>query len=101
MTVSLDKPAQIGMWRVLSAISQLTSELSTGHNWYGKTSVYKGIRLNFIDGLPERATKQNKCLALATFLENLDDATKAGPVCTHAAQVLSDTLAANGWQISR
>jgi hypothetical protein len=100
MTVSLDKPEQIGAWRVLSAISQLTSEISTGHNWYGRTSVYVGVRMNFIDGLPPRATLQNKCLALYTFLSNLPQEILDGPVCTRAAKVLADKMAEKDWVLS-
>jgi hypothetical protein len=101
MTVSLDKPEQINAWYVLSAVSQLSSEISTGHNWYGRTSVYTGIRANLIEGLPARATKRNKILALATMLENLPADVLAGPVCTRAAKVLSDALAAEGLVITR
>lgn len=101
MSVSLDKPEQIGAWRVLSAVSQLASEIKTGENWYGRRSVYAGVRMHFIDGLPERATKRNKCLALATFLENLPEEILAGEVCTRARTVLDEALTANGWIVSR
>lgn len=100
MTTSLDTPAKIGAWRVLSAVSQLALEIKTGQNYYGRTSVYKAIRLHFIDGLPERATLRNKCLALATFLTNLPEDIKAGPVCTSASQTLATALAENGWTIT-
>jgi hypothetical protein len=93
-------PEGINMWRVLSAVSQLGLELSTGTNFYGRTSVYTGIQRNMVDGLPVRATKRNKCLALATILGHMDASTLAGPVCTRAARVLADVMAEEGWLMS-
>jgi hypothetical protein len=98
MTVVLDQPAQIANWRLMSAVSQLALEVSTGENFYGsKGSVYHPIRRDYIDGLPARATMRNKCLALATFLNNLPD----GPVVRNARKSLEERLAKEGWQISQ
>lgn len=93
---TIDTPAGISNWRLMSAISQLSLELSTGTNFYGKVSVYKAIRRDYIEGLPERATFNNKCLALRTFLDNLDEVTLAGPVCTRAQEVLTRVMAEKG-----
>lgn len=98
MSTVLDQPGQINAWYVLSAISQLSSEISTGQNWYGRTSVYAGIRRNLIDGLPPRATLQNKCLALATLIQNSPQ--PEGPVTTRAREVFRKALADNGWEIN-
>lgn len=60
----------IQAWYVLSAISQLSLEISTGRNFYGKRSVYSGLAQHGLLA-PERgktATKRNKMLALADIL---------------------------------
>jgi hypothetical protein len=60
----------ITAWYVLSAISQLSLELKTGQNFYGKRSVYSGLAQHGLLA-PERgtrATKRNKMLALADIL---------------------------------
>ena len=102
LTVTIiDTPQGISNWRLMSAISQLSLELTTGQNFYGKVSVYKAIRRDYIEGLPERATLQNKCLAMRTFLDNLPDDVKAGPVCTRAAESLAKVMAEKGWQFAR
>lgn len=96
MTTTIDTPEGIQRWYLLSAISQLGLELSTGRNFYGKTSVYKGIRLNLVDGLPERATLRNKCLAMVTLLQHAP----AGPVAARAQAALAKVLSENGWVIT-
>lgn len=100
MTVSLETPEQISYWYFASAVSQLTYELKTGHNYYGKTSVYKGIRMNMIPGLPARATVRNKLLALATLLDAVGDGQADGPVFVSARQVLAAKLEELGLEIN-
>ena len=91
MTI-IDTPNGIANWRFASAVSLLSLEISTGRNYYGKVSVYKAIRRDYIDGLPERATVDNKILALMTLLENATDEFRAGPVATRALEVVRDNL---------
>ena len=98
MTVVIDTPAGISNWYFLSAVSQLTLELQTGRNYYGKTSVYKGIRLNFIPGLPARATKRNKVLALGCLLNSSSDQT--GPLFEKGREVLASTLEEMGLELN-
>lgn len=86
----LDNPPAISMWYVLSAVSQLTFELKTGRNYYGKTSVYTGIRRNMIADLPARATVPNKLIALNCILTNCPDET--GEVWDEARTVLAAKL---------
>lgn len=88
---------QISNWYFLSAVSQLTLELETGHNYYGKVSVYKGIRARFIPALPARATVQNKLIAMATLLEAVDG--EPGEVFEHARKVLAAKLAELGLEL--
>lgn len=98
---TIDTPQGIANWRLMSAISQLSLELSTGTNFYGKVSVYKAIRRDYIDGLPERATFANRCLALRTFLDNLPQEVLDGPVCTRAAETLTRVMAEKGMAFTR
>lgn len=95
MTVVIDTPAGIAHVRLAAVVSALSLELQGLQRSRG--SIYHVIRRDYIDGLPARATLQNKCLAMATFLENLPD----GPVVQRARTVLAETLAKNGWQINR
>jgi hypothetical protein len=98
MSFTLDTPAQINNWYVLSAVSQLALEIKTGHNFYAAGSVYKGIRANLVDGLPPRATMRNKLMCLATLLENLP---AGGAVVESARETLNAKLEELGLQISR
>lgn len=92
MTI-IDTPEGISNWRFMSAVSQLSLELSTGTNFYGsRGSVYGPIRRDYIPGLPERATKRNKLIALATLLEGQP----AGPVVDRARATLAEVLDAAG-----
>jgi len=96
---TLDTPAQISNWHFLSAVSQLTFELETGKNWYGKTSVYKGIRNLFIPGLPPRATVQNKLVAMGMMLEAAEG--DDGEVFDKARTVLAAKLEELGLELTR
>lgn len=93
MTV-LDQPAQITSWVYLSAVSQLSQEISTRTNYYGKRSVYSGIRGRIIPAemLPARATRTNKVLALTMLVYG-----QAGSaVIDRAREVLADVAAVEG-----
>lgn len=96
MTIILDTPAQIQGWYFLSAVSQLAFELKSGHNWYGKTSVLKGIQAR--GWAPAgRATRRAKILALAHLL----DEQPAGPVIDLARTTLQEALDADGLVLTR
>jgi hypothetical protein len=75
MTVLTQENGGIRAWFVLSAISQLSLEISTGRNFYGKRSVYSGLAQHGLlaEGSPTRATKRNKMLALANILTMCKD----------------------------
>jgi hypothetical protein len=75
MTVLTQENGGISAWFVLSAISQLSLEIKTGRNFYGKRSVYSGLaqRGLLAPGSPTRATKRNKMLALANLLTMCED----------------------------
>lgn len=98
MSFVLDQPAQISNWYFLSAISQLSLEIKTGRNFYGKVSVYKPLRERYMPGFPARATVQNKLLMLATLLEAAPD--EDGPVFTSARATLADKLAELGLELT-
>lgn len=89
---TIDTPAGISHWYFMSAVSQLGLELKTGLNYYGKTSVYKGIRQNMMPDLPPRATVVNKCVALATLLHEQP----ASPVIDLARKTLDEKCAELG-----
>lgn len=74
MTV-IDTPQGISHWFLLSAVSQLGLEIKTGRNFYGKRSVYSGLRQHGLlaPERPDRATKRNKMLALADILDAASD----------------------------
>lgn len=92
----------IDFWRFASAVSQLSFELDTGRNWYGKTSVYKGIRLNFIPGLPARATVRNKLVALGCMLDAVPADKRAdGGTFNKAEKVLAAKLEELGLELNR
>lgn len=95
----LDQPAQISNWYFLSAVSQLTLELETGRNYYGKTSVYKGIRMRFIPGLPERATVRNKLVAMGCLLDAVEG--EDSEVFAKARTVLQVKLNELGLELTR
>lgn len=90
----LDTPAQINGWYYMSAVSQLTLEIRTGHNYYGKTSAYTGIRGRIIpaDMIPARATRTNKIMALTLLCYGQD----SGPVIDGARKVLAEVEATEG-----
>lgn len=92
MTVSLDTPAQIGAWQYLSAVSLLALEIKTKTNYYGKTSVYTGIRRNTSivpaesqEMFPVRATRANKVLLLTALCYGQP----SGPVVDSARDTLA------------
>jgi hypothetical protein len=66
--IVLDRPEQISAWVFLSAISQLALEVKTGQNYYGRTSVLKGIQAKGWTSVTGKATKINKVTALAELL---------------------------------
>lgn len=85
MTTVLDKPEQITAWYYLSAVSQLALELKSGHNYYGRTSVLKGIQQR--GWAPAgKATRLNKALALAGLLYEQP----SSPVIDLARQTLAE-----------
>lgn len=85
MTI-IDTPEGIATWRYLSAVSQLSLEISTGMNYYGKTSVLTALCNQGV--FPAmRATKKNKLIALATLVDNMGD--DDGPVVTRAREVIA------------
>jgi len=67
-TTVLDTPEGINTWFYLSAVSQLGLEIKTGRNYYGRTSVLKGIQARGMTSVTGNATKINKMLALAELL---------------------------------
>ena len=89
--VILDTPAQINGWQYLSAVSQLTSEIETGRNWYGKTSTLTALVRRGIFP-PQRATRTNKMLALAMLIHDVP----GGPVVDHARKALAKACAEDG-----
>lgn len=87
-TTVIDTPAGIANWYYLSAVSQLTLELRTGRNYYGRTSVLTAL-VNRGWFEPQRATKRNKLIALATLIDNAgDEAT--GPVFDRAIETVAN-----------
>lgn len=86
-TIVLDQPAQISGWFYLSAVSQLTTEIRTKTNYYGKVSAYSGIRGKIIPAemLPPRATRVNKIMALTMLCWDQP----GGPVIDAAREVLA------------
>lgn len=97
MTV-IDTPAGINHFRLAATISALSLELKGMQMSRG--SVYHIIRRDYIEGLPERATLRNKCLAMRTFLDNVPEDFRNGPVCALAAETLTQVMAEKGWQFT-
>lgn len=93
---TIDTPRAISHWYFMSAVSQLGLELKTGLNYYGKTSVYKAIRLRMLPDAPPRATAVNKCVMLATLLHEQP----AGPVVDLARKTLDEKCAELGIEIT-
>lgn len=89
---TIDTPQAISHWYFMSAVSQLGLEIKTGLNYYGKTSVYKALRLRMFPDAPARATVVNKCVMLATLLEDQP----AGPVIDLARKTLDEKCAELG-----
>jgi hypothetical protein len=103
MTVLTRENGGIQAWFVLSAISQLSLEISTGRNFYGKRSVYGGLAQHGLlaEGRPARATKRNKMLALADILDMCDENGLAtGAVGRTARETLATACAEMGVVIS-
>ena len=98
MTV-IDTPQGISHFHLAATISALSLELKGMQHSRG--SVYHVIRRNYIDGLPERATLRNKCLAMRTFLDNVPADMANGPVCTMARSTLEQVMAEKGWAFTR
>lgn len=94
MSVVLDTPAQISGWVYMSAISQITLEIKTGTNFYGKVSAYKGVRGRIIPAemLPARATRLNKIMALTMLVWGQP----SGPVVDSARDLLGKIAAEEG-----
>lgn len=104
MTVLTQENGGIRAWFVLSAISQLSLEISTGRNYYGKRSVYSGLAQHGLlaEGAPTRATKRNKMLALANILTMCEDNDlSTGEVGLRAKQVLATACDEEGVVIER
>lgn len=97
MTV-IDTPQGIRVWTVLSAVSQLALELKTGHNYYGKRSVYAGLAQHGLlaEGRSPRATKRNKMLALADILTMCKENGLDGEVIASAQATLDKACAEEG-----
>lgn len=93
-SIVLDTPAQMSGWVYMSAVSQLSSEISTRTNWYGKRSVYSGIRGRIIpaDMIGARATRENKILALTMLCWEQEPS----PVIDRARAVLAEVTATEG-----
>lgn len=94
MSIVLDQPEQINGWVYMSAVSQLALEIRTRTNYYGKRSVYSGIRGRIVPAemLPARATRQNKILALTLLCHGH----APSPVFNLAREVLAEVAAVEG-----
>ena len=96
MTTLTQENGGISAWYFLSAISQLALEVKTGRNYYGSTSVLKGIQQR--GWAPAgRCTRRAKLEALA----NLLDGQPAGPVIDLARQTLAEALEKDGLDLVR
>lgn len=100
MSVTLTKEnGGIRVWTILSAISQLSLELKTGHNFYGKRSVYSGLAQHGLLAAERgtRATKRNKMLALADILTMCEEnGLDVGEVGTSARETLAKACIEEG-----
>jgi hypothetical protein len=92
MATVIDTPEGISAWYFLSAVSQLSLEIKTGRNYYGKTSVLKGIQARGWTSVTGRATKVNKMVALTELLHEQP----ASPVVNLARETLAAACAEMG-----
>lgn len=91
----------IAFWQFASAVSQLTLEVETGNNYYGKTSVYTGLRRNYMPGFPARATLRNKLLMLGCLLQQVPaEEIAKSEVFSHGKRALDTKLAELGLELT-